>query len=676
MTKQEAKQRIEKLRGMISRHRYMYHVLDKQELSDEAFDSLKHELYILEQQYPELITPDSPTQRVGGEPLKKFKKVAHDLPMLSIEDIFSEEELRDWESYVKRLAKKSSFEYFIEPKIDGFGISLLYENGNFKTGSTRGNGKIGEDVTQNLKTIESIPLKLEAMGDFPNRVIAQKTRRMMERGQIEIRGEVYMDKADFNNFNKKLAKRGEKEFSNPRNLAAGSIRQLDPKLASSRPLKFLGYDLVTDLGQTKHSEEHQILQALGIRTTSGKITENIGNIVDFWKDIEKKREKLPYQIDGVVLSINDNEIFNRLGVAGKSPRAIRAFKFSPKQSTTKVVDVNFQVGRTGAVTPIAVLEPVKIEGVTIAHATLHNESELRRLGAKKGDTVVVERAGDVIPAVSRVIKELRTGKEKNIVFPKACPVCKTRLVKPEAEAIWRCPNEKCPARKNEILYHFVSKKAFDIVGLGPKIAQKLLTEKLISQPADIFRLKEEDLLPLEKFAEKSSKNLVESIQKSKKIEFSKFIFALGIRHVGEETAIDLASSFGNLNNLRKAEKEELTQIADVGEKMAQSIYDWFRVKENNIFLDNLLKVGVDIAPPSKKSDKLAGKTFVLTGSLENISREKAEERIRELGGNPSASVSRSTDYLVLGTDPGSKLKKASKLGVRIIGEDEFLDLIK
>jgi DNA ligase (NAD+) len=613
MNKKEAGQRIERLKKMISRHRYLYHVLDEQNLSDEALDSLKHELYILEQQCPDLITSDSPTQRIGGEPLKKFKKVTHSRPMLSIEDIFSEEELRDWESYVKKLAQKSSFEYFVEPKIDGFGISLLYENGKFRTGSTRGNGKIGEDVTQNLRTIESIPLKLELMGDFPSKEIKQRAKDLTEKGEIEIRGEVYMDKEDFNEFNKKLAKKGVKQFSNPRNLAAGSIRQLNPKLAASRPLKFLGYDLVTNLGQTKHSQEHQILSAFGIKAAAGKVTANIDEIVRFWEDVEKKRERFSHQIDGVVLSINDNKVFEGLGVAGKSPRGIRAFKFSPRQSTTKILDVKFQVGRTGAVTPIAVLEPVKIEGVTIIHATLHNESELRKLGVKIGDTVVVERAGDVIPAVSNIIKELRNGKEKDIRFPKNCPVCRVKLEKPEIEAIWRCPNEKCPARKSEMLYHFVSKKAFDVVGLGPQIVQKLLTEKLISQPADIFQLKEEDLSPLEKFAEKSSRNLVESIQRSKRIEFAKFIYALGIRHVGEETAVELANRFRNLANLKKAEKEDLLKISDVGGKVAESIYDWLRQKENNIYLDSLLRVGISIVSPKKKGRRLEGKIFVLTG---------------------------------------------------------------
>jgi len=693
MNKIEAKKRIDKLKEMISHHRYLYHVLDKQDLSDEAFDSLKHELYKLEQENKEFITPDSPTQRIGGEPLKKFKKVKHEDPMLSIEDIFSEEELADWENYLKRLvpirlmgdeAKNSSLpfaaaqvlEYFVEPKIDGFAVSLIYERGMLSIGSTRGNGKIGENVTQNIKTIESIPLKLELVGKFPNQDIKNKTKNLINNGIIEVRGEVYMKKADFNEFNKKLKEKGEKVFANPRNLAAGSIRQLNPKLAASRPLKFIGYDITTDMLQVKHSEEHQILTALGVNSTKGKICNNLSDIVNFWKEITKKRNNLAYQVDGVVISVNNNKIFKKLGVAGKSPRGIRAFKFAPKQSTTNILDIKVQVGRTGAITPIAILKPVKIEGVTITRATLHNESEIKRLGVKIGDTVVVERAGDVIPAISKVIKELRTGKEKEFLFPKKCPICETKLIKPKDEIVWRCPNSKCLARKKEILRHFVSKKSFDIVGMGPRIVEKLITEKLIFQPSDIFELKEGDVVPLEKFAEKSSKNLIESIEKSKKIELSKFIFSLGIRHVGEETAMDLANNFGTIEKLRKLNKEELTNIPDIGDKVAESIYNWFQSKENNRFLDNLLKVGINIITPLKRKKRLRGKIFVLTGSLDNMTRNEAENRIRVLGGNLSGSVSKNTDYLVVGSSPGSKLKEAKKLGVKIIKEDELLSLIK
>jgi len=485
-----------------------------------------------------------------------------------------------------------------------------------------------------------------------------------------------MKKDDFNEFNKRLEKKGEKTFANPRNLAAGSIRQLNSSLAAARPLKFIGYDIVTDMFQTKHSEEHQILTALGFNSTSGKVCNYLSDIVNFWKEIAKKRDKLPYQIDGVVLSVNNNEIFKKLGVAGKSPRGIRAFKFSPKQSTTNILDIKVQVGRTGAITPIAVLKPIKIEGVTITRATLHNESEIKRLGVKINDTVVVERAGDVIPAVFKVIKELRTGKEKEFLFPKKCPICETKLIKPVDEIVWRCPNVKCLARKKEILHHFVSKKAFDIVGMGPRIVEKLIAEKLIFQPSDIFELKEGDVAPLEKFAEKSSKNLIESIEKSKRIELSKFIFSLGIRHVGEETSIDLANNFGTIERLRKLKKEDLIKVPDVGDKVTESIYNWFQSKDNNKFLDNLLRVGIKIIPPLRIEKKLENKIFVLTGSLDKMTRNEAENRIRALGGSISSSISRNTGYLVVGSDPGSKLAKAEKLGVKIIKENELLSLIK
>jgi len=530
MTRAEAKKRIEKLKKLISHHRYLYHVLDKQEISDEAFDSLKHELYKLEQQFPEFITPDSPTQRVGGKPLEKFEKVEHEVPMLSIEDVFSEKELQDWEDYLKRLAPSAKFEYFCEYKIDGFAITLIYKNGIFTTGATRGDGKTGENVTQNLKTIESLPLKLRDC-----KWLSPTVKR------VEIRGEVYMEKDDFEKFNKTLKKKGQKPYANPRNLAAGSIRQLDPELAAARPLKFLAYDIVTDLGQKKHSEEHQILPALGFKTDPGRICQNTAEVVDFWRQAAKKRETLPYLVDGVVINVNDISLFQKLGVVGKSPRGTRAFKFSPKQATTKVLDIKLQVGRTGAVTPVAHLEPVQVGGVTITRATLHNEDEIKRLGVKIGDTVIVERAGDVIPAVAKVLTELRTGKEKEFHFLKTCPVCSAKLIRPEGEAIWRCPNPKCPARRRENLYFFASKKAFDIEGLGPKIIDQLVDENLISEAADIFELKEGDLIPLERFGVRSAQNLVAAIQKSKEIPLARFIYSLGIRHVGEETAIDLAN---------------------------------------------------------------------------------------------------------------------------------------
>jgi DNA ligase (NAD+) len=675
MTKEEAKKRIEKLRKVINYHRYLYHVLDRQEISPDVLDSLKHELYKLEQQFPELITPDSPTQRIGGKPLDKFKKVTHLVPMLSLEDIFNEKELYEWEEYIKKLEPSAQFEYFCELKIDGFAITLIYENGLFVCGATRGDGKVGEDVTQNLRTIESIPLRLHVFGKLPNKTIETNLKKLIKTGRIEIRGEVYMDKSAFEKVNKERKKKGEPPYANPRNLAAGSIRQLDPKLAASRELKFLAYDIVTDVGQTKHSEEHQILPRIGFKTDPGKICKNLKEIVEFWKEAAKKRETLSFQIDGVVVSINNNDLFDKLGVAGKSPRGARALKFSPKRATTKIKDIKIQIGRTGAVTPVAILEPVEVGGVTITRATLHNEDEIKRLGVKIGDTVVVERAGDVIPAISKVLPELRTGKEKEFRMPRSCPVCGAKLIKPQGEVIWRCPNPDCSAKKREFLYHFVSKKAFNIEGLGPKIIDQLIEENLITEPPDIFELKEGDLVPLERFAEKSASNTISAIKNSKKIPLARFIYALGIRHVGEETAIDLANHFGRLERLKKASIEELEALPDVGPIVAKSIYEWFNNKRNLNLLKRFKEVGIEISPPPKIGTKLKGKTFAITGTLESMTRLEAQRKIRLLGGNPVNSISKNTNYLIVGKNPGSKLKKAKELGVKIITEEEFLKMI-
>ena len=668
MKKTEAEQRIEKLKKLIDYHRYLYHVLNRQEISDAALDSLKHELYQLEQKYPEFITPDSPTQRVAGEPLEGFVKVKHEIPMLSIEDVFSEKELLDWEDYLKRLQpNRYPFEYFAELKIDGFAITLIYEDGIFKCGATRGDGKVGEDVTQNLKTIESIPLKLREWRGL---------RPTLKR--IEIRGEVYMRKEAFEKVNQERKKKGEPLYANPRNLAAGSIRQLDPKLAASRPLEFLAYDLVTDLGQKSHSEEHQILKALGFKTDSyAKICKNLEEAVELWRKVAKERATLPHLIDGVVVIVNDNDLFDKLGVVGKSPRGMRAFKFSPKQATTILKDIKLQVGRTGAITPVAHLKPVQVGGVTISRATLHNTEEIKRLGVKIGDTVIVGRAGDVIPEVIKVLPKLRTGEEKKFQMPTTCPVCGRKLVRPVEEVVWRCENPDCQARRREFLYHFTSKKAFDIEGLGPKIIDQLMDENLISRAPDIFELKEGDLLPLERFAEKAAQNLVKSIQKSKKITLARFIYSLGIRHVGEETAIDLANYSGSIDKLKKASCQDLEKIPDIGGKVSESIYNWFQQKRNQKLIDDLTKAGVTILPPETVGKKLQGLTFVITGTLELMSRTEAEKKIRLQGGHPTSSISKQTDYLVVGKEPGStKLEKAKELGVKTIGEKEFLEMIK
>jgi DNA ligase (NAD+) len=687
MTPQEAKNRISKLKQLISHHRYLYHVLDRQEISEAALDSLKHELYKLEQAFPQFVAPDSPTQRVGGEPLEGFKKVRHDLPMLSIEDVFSQDELFDWEDYLKKLEPSFKPAYFAELKIDGFAIALIYQKGLLVRGATRGNGLVGEDVTSNLRTIESIPLSLEVKEDKElDKELVENLAELLRNGTIEIRGEVYMTKKDFNDFNEKQAKSGLATFANPRNLAAGSIRQLDPKLAAARPLKFLAYDAVFDVGQQKHSQEHRLLPCLGFKTDPGQVCANLSEAIVFWKKVGEKREQLPFQIDGVVISVDDNSLFKKLGVAGKSPRGIRAFKFSPKQATTKILDIKIQVGRTGAMTPVAVLEPVEIGGTRISRATLHNEDEIRKLGLKIGDTVIVQRAGDVIPAVEAVLPELRTGQEEEFHFPKECPVCRTKLAKPENEAVWRCLNPKCPAKKIENLYHFVSKKTFDIGGLGPAIVDQLVDANLISRPPDIFLLQEGDLLSLPRFGEKSAKNLVSAIGKSKRITLDRFIFSLGIRNVGEKLAHDLAIYFSAkavsfagpkvTARMTEASKEELEKIPDVGPRVSENIFDWFHSPASQKLIADLFAVGVEIKPAYAVGGRLSGQKFVLTGSLEAMSREEAKKKIILQGGDILESVSSKTDYVVKGKEPGSKLETARKLGVRVISEEEFLDILK
>lgn len=674
MDKKEARKRIAKLRKVIRRHSYLYHVLDKPELSDAVFDSLKHELKKLEDRHPDLITSDSPTQRVSGKALDKFVKVRHKARMLSLEDVFYTEELAAWRERLRKLAPSQKFDYFAELKIDGFAISLVYRNAVFVEGSTRGDGRIGEDVTQNLKTIESIPLKLEIRQKLPF-AIQKKVEWLLEKGEIEIRGEVYMAVKSFEKINQERRKQDLPLYANPRNTAAGSIRQLDPKIAASRQLDFLAYDIVADLGQKTHQEEHQIAEALGFRTGEGRYCSDLDKAVGFWREVAKKRERLTYQIDGVVVTVNSNELFKKLGVVGKAPRGAIAFKFPAEETTTVVENIAVQVGRTGALTPVAILKPVKIGGTTVSRATLHNEDEIRRLGLKIGDTVVIQRAGDVIPRVVKVIKKLRGGEEKEFRMPKKCPVCGQPTVRPKDEAVYRCFNQRCGAQQRRKIIHFVSKKAFDIDGLGPQIVNQLMDKGLVTDPADIFSLAEGDLTTLERFAEKSAANLIEAINQRRKISLSRFIYALGIRHIGEETAFVLARHFAGLDNLKKADLEELLKIKDVGEVVAKTLFNWFNDRGNLRFLDKLLKSGVEIEKIKAIKKKLSGKTFVLTGELEKFTRDQAEDKIRELGGDVSGSVSSKTDFVVIGKEPGSKYGKAEKLGVKIIGEKEFLEMI-
>jgi len=701
MKKAEVEKRIEKLKKLINHYRYLYHVKDSQEFSPEALDSLKKELFDLEQSFPDLVTPNSPTQRIGGQPLDKFSKIKHIEPMLSLNDAFSEEDITDWLARNLKLLPglKTKLEFYCEPKLDGLAIELVYSAERYtghsarygpgkqggillKTGSTRGNGLIGEDITMNLKTIEAIPLQLreveEIIKDLKKEGLFAIAENIKNKGlnNLVVRGEAIISNREFLKINKNQVKQGLTVYANPRNLAAGSVRQLDPKVAASRNLEADIYDLVTDLGQQSHEQEHQLLQILGFKNNNkySRLCSDLNQVFVFRNYWLKNRQTLPYEIDGIVVSINDNKIFKKLGVVGKAPRGAIAFKFPLKQATTIVEDVKLQVGRTGAITPVAVLKPVKLAGVVISRATLHNQDEIERLGLKIGDTVIVGRAGDVIPDIIRVLPELRTGREKKFIWPKDCPSCGASLLRPAGEVVSRCPNKDCFARTQKAFYHFVSKSAFNIEGLGPKIIDRLLAENLIKDPSDLFLLEPGDLIVLERFGEKSADNLISAIRDKKKISFSRFIFSLGIRNVGEVASQDLAFHFKNLDNLKKATLEDFKVIKNIGPIAAQAISDFFKNKKNSKFIENLIKAGIKIENQSQ-SQQLAGLKFVITGSLKTITRNQAKEKIFSLGGQVSETVSLKTDFVIIGLNPGSKFGKAKKLKVKTISEAEFIKMI-
>ncbi|MGM0438970.1 MAG: NAD-dependent DNA ligase LigA [Patescibacteria group bacterium] len=686
MDKIQAKKRIEKLKKTIKKHRYNYHVLDKQEISEEALDSLKKELFDLENKFPEFITKDSPTQRVGGEPLEKFEKYEHFSPMLSMQDGFTEEDLRDWKKRMERHVDQNISGFFCEYKVDGLALELVYRDSVLEIASTRGDGRVGEKVTKNVKTVESIPLKLRSPKEFTDqdKALSSKKEWLEEKKDIVVRGEVYIPHSEFDRINRERKARGEDPYANPRNLAAGTIRQLDPKVVANRNLEFFAYELTANLkteetvepfGAETHDLEHKMIRSLGFKTTGEKKCYHLEDVFRFREEAIEKRDSLGYEIDGVAVFVNDNHLFERLGVTGKAPRGTIAYKFPLKKATTKVKDIKIQIGRTGSATPVAVLEPVEIGGVTVTKASLHNEDEIRRLGVKVGDTVVVGRAGDVIPYIVRVLEDMRTGDEEEFVFPNKCPVCGSELVQPEGEVVKRCPSDDCTAKNREYLKYFVSKSAFDIDGLGEKVIEQLMEESLISSPADLFLLEEGDLLPLERFAEKSADNLIKSIEESKEITLSRFIYSLGIKQVGERTAIDLADEFKSLENLQKASKEDLLEINDIGPVVAEEIKKWFSKKDNIKLIEDLKEAGIKIKKPEEKSNQLAEKTFVFTGSLDSLTRKEAKERVLSLGGKPTSSVSSNTDYLVVGENPGSKLKEAKEKNVKILNEEEFKKLI-
>lgn len=693
MEKREVKERINRLKTAINKHRRLYHVEDRQEISDEALDSLKKELFDLEAEFPDLITPDSPTQRVGGEPQKQFKKVLHERRMLSFNDAFSREDMEAWVSRLSNYLEHETRDekYYVELKIDGLAIELAYENGIFTEGSTRGDGQVGEDVTSNLKTVEAIPLRLNdsesakreasALGLDPKRFDFSPKR-------LVVRGEVFIGKKQFEKINREQESKDMKLYANPRNIAAGSIRQLDPRITAARKLDSFEYSIVTDIGQRFHEEEHLLLRAMGFKTNpNNKLAsglDEIFSIRDYW---EEHRDKLPYEIDGIVVLANNNSLFEEAGVIGKAPRAGIAYKFSPREATTMVTDIVVQVGRTGTLTPVAVMKPVSVGGTMVARATLHNADEIERLGLKIGDTVIVSRAGDVIPRVIKVLSEMRTGKEKKFNMPKYCPVDGSKVIR--EGVISRCSGKDCGARHREQLYHFVSRPAFDIRGLGPQIIDRFLDEGLISDAADIFSLEEKNIETLDRFGKKSAENLVKEIGEKKTILLERFIYALGILHVGEETARLLAKSIarpGDKTDTPCGVKEimngysidNLLGLPDIGPVVARSIYNWFREHRNTVLLDKLSRAGIKIQKNdvSAPRGKFAGKIFALTGSLNAMARDEAKGKIRALGGEVSETVSAKTSYVIAGSEPGSKYDKALKMGIPVLTEQEFIRFVE
>lgn len=671
MNKPQAAERVAKLRELINDYRYHYHVLDESIMSEAAADSLKHELSQLEAEYPELITADSPSQRVAGAPLAGFAQLEHSSRMLSLNDVFDETEVRAWEERItKLLPADTRLEYFADIKMDGLACALVYEDGLLIQGITRGDGFVGEDVTSNVRTIDSVPLRLRA----------DKKSEQFLHGRSEVRGEIVMYKADFAALNKARTAASQPLFANPRNTAAGTIRQLDPALVASRPLHFRAYDLLrrdpTEL--PTHSFTYEALQSLGfLASQEATALPNIAAVIKFAKDWETKRQKLPFNTDGLVVKVNDRQLYARLGVVGKAPRGAIAFKYAAEQATTKVKDIFISIGRTGAATPVAMLEAVQIAGSTVQMATLHNAGEIERKDIRVGDTVIVHKAGDIIPEVVEPLVKLRDGSEKAFVMPTHCPECNTKLVKYKvADAVWRCPNEHCPSRSWKRIEHFASKAALDIEGLGEKNVIALINAELVKDQADIYTLKAEEVIKLERFAEVSANKLVAAIQTKKQPPLGRFVYGLGIRHVGTQTAVDLANHFRSLEKLSKATIDELAEVEGVGDIVAESLVEWFAEPRNQKLLDKFQQLDVQPETVEQVGGKLSGQRFVVTGSLDSLGREEAAERIRALGGIFQSSVGKDTDYLVVGANVGaSKLAKAAKLGTKQLTEAEFLRML-
>ncbi|GAB4324813.1 MAG: NAD-dependent DNA ligase LigA [Dehalococcoidia bacterium] len=661
----EARLRSEELRSLINYHNYRYYVLDAPEISDAEYDELMNELRELERAFPELITPESPTQRVGAAPVEAFGIVEHREPLLSLANAFSEQELRDWHRRTAERLDRHDFEMITEPKVDGLAVALVYEGGKFVQGATRGDGYHGENITPNLRTIRAIPLELR--GEVPER--------------FEVRGEVYMPKSGFEALNAERAARGEPLFANPRNAAAGSVRQLDASITASRPLSIWIYQLGWCEGSHPQSQ-HEILRwlgAMGFRTNpDAAVHQELAAVIERIAWWGKRRESLDYDIDGVVVKVDDVREWAALGVAGREPRWAIAYKYPPQQRTTKLLDIQVNVGRTGALNPFAVLEPVVVGGARVSMATLHNEADIHRKDIRIGDTVIVQRAGDVIPQVVAPVPSLRDGSERVFTMPDRCPACGTPVAKDESEAAYYCPNLACPAQQIRLIEHFASRGAMDIEGLGERMAYTLFEQGLVRNVADIYDLRAEQLEKLERMGKKSAENLIAAIDASKRRPLANVLFALGIRHVGFETARLLAQHFGSLDAVLNASAEQLQEVEGIGPVVARSIVDWAARPENREIVERLKHAGINPRETVslKPGGPLAGLTVVITGTLEGMSRAEAEARAREAGAKVVSSVSKKTDYVIAGANPGSKLQRAQELGRPVLDEEGFARLLE
>lgn len=660
MDKKAAADRINNLRDIINDYRYHYHVLDESTMSEAAADSLKHELSKLEKQYPELITPDSPTQRVAGRPLDKFEKFTHKDRMISLADVFSDDEVREWNASNEKLAGRVT-EYFTDIKMDGLACALHYENGLLERAVTRGDGLVGEDVTLNVRTIENVPL------------------RVPELGHVEVRGEIVIFKKDFEELNTKQKKSGEKPFANPRNLAAGSIRQLDPKIAASRKLRFMAYDLV-EPNLSKHSEAYAKLRELGFRTSGeDRVFDNLSDVLAEISHLDEYRKTLPFNTDGMVIKINDRAVYQKLGIVGKTPRGAVAFKFPAEESTTRVRDIVISIGRTGAATPVAILDPVNIAGSTVRHASLHNADEIARLDVRIGDTVIVFKAGDIIPQVKEVLLPLRPEGATPFDYEKALKEQYPELEfeRPDGEVVYRVKGEDSDLTLKRAIEYYASKPALNIEGLGEKNVQALVDARLVKSIADLYRLTVPKVAQLDRFATLSAQNLVQAIADSKHPPLAKFITALGIRHVGAQTAVTLAKSFRDIDNLAVATEDDLLKLPDIGKIVAESILAYFADEDNLKLLSELRDLGVRPESPDLSKLPLAGKSYLVTGTLESMGREAAEDALRALGATVTGSVTKTTTALIVGAKPGKgKTDKALQLGIPTMAESEFLELIK